>query len=286
MSSAAISTPTYVAPHTVGEAVAAAAVEGATILGGGTILMAQKARGEIDASPFIDLTAIEELGCVTVTGAGILVGCMVTYATLLRGTDPAVPLLPVVSRGITGGPQIRIQGTLGGSACYANPASDVPTALVALGATMLLEGPEGRRAVPVTDFFRYAFRTDLRPGELLAGMEIPSRTEVRWGYAKLKASESSWPIITAAARLEMAGAERRAVVSVGGAAGIPVTVTLPWPEGRERVEEGDRVLIDDQLADTVGMWWEDELADSRYRRRVAAVIATRAVEAALAEGEN
>jgi carbon-monoxide dehydrogenase medium subunit len=155
---------------------------------------------------------------------------------------------------------------------------------VALGATMLLEGPEGRRAVPVTDFFRYAFRTDLRPGELLAGMEIPSRTEVRWGYAKLKASESSWPIITAAARLEMAGAERRAVVSVGGAAGIPVTVTLPWPEGRERVEESDRVLIDDQLADTVGMWWEDELADSRYRRRVAAVIATRAVEAALAEG--
>jgi aerobic carbon-monoxide dehydrogenase medium subunit len=279
-------TPSYVTPHTLGEAVAAAAVDGATILGGGTIVMAQKARGEIDASRFIDLTLVEELSRVTETAAGILVGSVVTYATLLRGTDPVVPLLPVVSRGITGGPQIRAQGTIGGSACYANPASDMPAALVALGATMLLDGPEGRRAVPVADFFRDAFRSDLRRGELLAGMEIPRRTEVRWGYAKLKASESSWPIITAAARLEMAGGERLAVVSVGGAAGIPVTVVLPWPDGRDRAEQRDRVLVDDQLAARVGTWWEDELADSRYRRRVAAVIATRAVEAALAEGGN
>lgn len=281
-----MATPSYVAPHTLGEAVAAAAVEGAAILGGGTIVMAQLARGEIDASRFIDLTLVEELGRVTETAAGILVGSVVTYATLLRGTDPVVPLLPAVSGGITGGPQIRAQGTIGGSACYVNPASDVPTALVALEATMLLDGPEGPRAVPVADFFRDAFRSDLRRGELLTGIEIPRRTAVRWGYAKLKASESSWPIVTAAARLEIAGGERRAVVSVGGAAGIPVTVMLPWPDGRNQVEHRDRVLVDDQLAAQVGTWWEDELADSRYRRRVAAVIAIRAVQAALAGSGN
>jgi hypothetical protein len=61
---------------------------------------------------------------------------------------------------------------------------------------------------------------------------------------------------------------------------------LPWPDGRDRAEQRDRVLVDDQLAARVGTWWEDELADSRYRRRVAAVIATRAVEAAVAGGGN
>jgi CO/xanthine dehydrogenase FAD-binding subunit len=163
---------------------------------------------------------------------------------------------------------------------YANPASDVPTALVALEASMHLAGPAGRRTVPAAEFFRGAFRTALRSGELLTGMEIPRRAGVRWGYVKLKASESSWPIVTAAARLESAGF---AVVAVGGAAEVPVSVTIPWAEGRSRLEPEARSLVDDQLTNVIGTWWEDQLADARYRRRVAAVVAVRAVEAALAK---
>jgi CO/xanthine dehydrogenase FAD-binding subunit len=284
MTAMASTTPSYVAPRSVAVALAAVADGDAAVLGGGTIVMAQRARGDVTRSRLVDLAGIEDLGRVTETATAIGIGSTVTYAALLRSPGPVVPLLPAVCRGVTGGPQIRGQATLGGSACYANPASDVPTALVALGASMIIDGPLGRRAVPAAGFFQGAFRTDLRRGEVLVGMEVPRRGAVGWGYAKLKASESSWPIVTAAACLELAGSEGTAVVTVGGAADAPASITIPWSRDRDRVEQSDRLLIDDHLAAAVATWWEDELADSRYRRRVAGIVGARAVEAALAEG--
>jgi CO/xanthine dehydrogenase FAD-binding subunit len=279
MTAPAVPETAYVAPRTVAEAVAAAATPGAAVVGGGTVLMPQRSRGELDPAVLVDLFGVTELSRVTATPEAVLVGATVTYAALQRIAEPAVPLLPRLCAGITGGPQIRAQGTLGGSACYANPASDVPTALVALRASMRLEGPSGSRSVPAAEFFRGPHLTDLHPGELLCGIDIARGAPARWGYVKLKASESSWPLLTAGARLDPATGT--VDVTVGGAAGVPVTVTLPW-SGRDRVSTEDRLLLDDRLTEAVDTWWEDVLADARYRRRVAAVVAARAVEAAIA----
>jgi aerobic carbon-monoxide dehydrogenase medium subunit len=278
----AAATSSYLAPRTLGEAVAAAS--GATILGGGTIVMAQKARGEIEPARLVDLAGIDELHRISASEDQVLLGSMVTYADLLRHPDARVPLLRTMCRGITGGPQIRAQGTLGGAACQANPASDVPGGLVALGATMLVRGPAGTRSIPAATFFRGALLTDLDDGELLVGMGIP-RHRAQWGYVKLKGSESSWPITTAAARRDTESGQ--VVVTVGGAGEVPVTVTLAGtPERGRTLAPSDRALLHDQLIAAVTGWWEDELADVGYRRRVAPVIALRAVETALHDEGN
>ena len=64
--------------------------------------------------------------------------------------------------------QVRARGTIGGNACFADPASNYPPLLVALGATMEVAGPDGRRTVAAEDFFVGIYRTALAGGNVHA----------------------------------------------------------------------------------------------------------------------
>ncbi|GGO72277.1 FAD binding domain-containing protein [Nonomuraea cavernae] len=294
----------------------------AVVLGGGTMLVPDMTHGKTVADVVVDLSRAGLSG-ITLDGGGgphdgpvaddgvsdgrvadgrvadgrvadgrvadggvVVVGATTTYAHVL--SDPRsrtlAPLLRRVAGGVTGGPQIRNKGTIGGSACYANPSSEVPAALVALGARLRLASAGGTREVAAGDFFTGAFATARRPGEVLAAIALPAPTGPCPGYTKLKLNESSWPIATAACVPGPDGALR---VALGAVAATPLLVTLDPPEAgvadpawRAHVRE----VVDAALAEP----WSDVLADGDYRRRVAPVVAVRAVADALqqAEGES
>src|SRR5262249_37622932 len=156
--------------------------------------------------------------------------------------------------------QIRNRATAGGSACHANPSSDVPAALVALEATLVLASDAGERRLPAPEFFLDAFTTAVRPGELLVAVELPALgPEVRFGYAKLKFGESSWPILTAIA---IVGTGDMLRVVLGAAAAVPVAVEV------SRASD-----LDDAVRGALEEPWSDVLASSEYRRRVAPAVA-------------
>ena len=123
------------------------ATDGPTVLiGGGTWVVPEMSHGKRRPARVIDLRRAG-LGGVREDGDGAgdrrydhLHGSAGVPAVATR-----LPLLRTLARGITGGAQIRNGGTVGGSACYASPASDMPAALVALGATLRLRS-RGRRA--------------------------------------------------------------------------------------------------------------------------------------------
>jgi aerobic carbon-monoxide dehydrogenase medium subunit len=215
-------------------------------------------------------------------------GATTTYTRLL--TAPAAPpLLRRIAGGITGGPQIRNQGTIGGSACHANPASDIPAGLVALDATMVVDRQEGQRRVPARDFFAEPFRTDLQAGELLTAIEIPTPPPTtRWGHTKLKHGESSWPIAVAAARIDRRpdGSIASASVTLGAAVPTPLTIALDLPENLTELDQAHRRMIGAAVDRAAEQWWSDDLADDVHRRRVGPVIAARAVAAALPNGHR
>jgi len=210
----------YHAPATLGEALALLTNDpDVTVIGGGTIVMAASA-GVPRTAALLDLHRIPGLAEVR-QGSTTTLGATTTYARLLS-SPAAPPLLRRIAGGITGGPQIRNQGTIGGSACYANPASDIPAGLVALDATMVVHRQERQRRVPARDFFAEPFRTDLQAGELLTAMEIPTPPPAtRWGHAKLKHGESSWPIAVAVARIDRRPDGRIASASVTLGAAAP-----------------------------------------------------------------
>jgi CO/xanthine dehydrogenase FAD-binding subunit len=244
------------------------------VLSGGTWLIPLLGAGEIEARTVVDLRDVG-LDRIEIVGNFLHVGAAVTYAELLSNPVvlEAAPLLSRMAASITGGPQIRHQGTIGGSAVFANPASDVPAVLVALGAQLIVaSASRGRRHIEADAFFRESHMTELELDEVLLGIDVPvGHTAI--GYRKLKFGESSWPIVTAAAVV------RPGVVSVavGGVFVRPVLLDL-----RALEETAPRAIVataaDNALSHVDSPRWADELADWPYRRQVAPEIIARAVQ--------
>lgn len=233
----------------------------ARALAGGTVLLPEMGRGTIRPSVVVDVSRAVRPG-ITRREEVAIVGATTTYRQLESETG----LLGGFARHITGGAQIRNRATIGGSAAWANPSSDAPAVLVALGARMVVASVASERRVPAERFFVDAFRPALRVREVVVAIEIPvPPAGTRFGYEKLKFGESSWPIVTAAAVVSEEGSVR---LAVGGATAVPILVELP---SREHAEEA--------VAGAVAEPWADVLASAAYRRRVAPVIARRAVEA-------
>jgi CO/xanthine dehydrogenase FAD-binding subunit len=278
----------YHAPAGIEEACAIlAASEGSgRVIGGGTMLVPLIGRGQVRADHLVHLHKASLSG-IRVAGGVLELGATSTYTDLLRSplVADSVPLLCTVAGGITGGGQIRNLGTIGGSACYANPASDVPACLVALRARLRLHSSQGVRELPADRFYTDAFTTAARSDEILGAITVPGGSFAS-GYYKFKLSESSWPIVTAAAVAWSEEGRRRCHVVLGAAEAIPVRVPLDT-----LLDDESGTVPADRIPDIVPLveahlrgGWDDELATGAYRHAIAATIACRAVARLNQEG--
>ncbi|GGC45440.1 FAD binding domain-containing protein [Chelatococcus reniformis] len=264
----------YHAPRSLADALALLGQADAAVLGGGTWLVPNMTYGRQRPSAVVD---IRRLGLDAIEIAGdIVVGAGVTYRQVLQSEAlrAKLPLLAMMAGQVTGGPQIVGQATLGGSACYANPSSDVPACLVALDATLRLASRTGHREVKAADFYTGAFQTTRRPDEMLTHMVFaPPPGGAGCGYHKLKFSTGSWPIVTAACIAVAAtdGGPRHRL-AVGGANAVPVLLEI---DGRDPDE-----AVAARLPSLISQEWSDEFAGAGYRRQVAPAIASRALRQA------
>jgi len=105
-----------------------------------------------------------------------------------------------------GDPAVRNRGTIGGNAAHADPASDLPTVLTALGASFKLEGPAGARTVPADEFFIGPFTTALGADEVLTGVDVPALAANQVAeYAKMAHPATSFAVVGAAAVVTLEG---------------------------------------------------------------------------------
>jgi aerobic carbon-monoxide dehydrogenase medium subunit len=194
---------------------------------------------------------------------------MVTYARMTQDADVAasMPLLAHVSGGVTGGRQLTGQATFVGSVCNNIPNSEAPSVAVALGATVDIFGPAGRRQMTAADFLIGDGAVDLRPGEFVTSLSAPRHAAA--GYCKIKNSVGSWPITTATAVL-VTGTGRVRVV-IGAASATPVSFELP------SIDAGMDVL-EATIGALLGEARTDVLAPAEYRRAVAPIAARRALD--------
>ena len=135
----------------------------------------------------VDITAIEELKRVEETAESITIGSCVTHADIEDGrvSDVTRGALRSVAAGIAYR-AVRNRGTIGGSIVHADPSADWTSALVALGASVVIRGAQQERRVPMAEFMAGVFETDLAAGELVSGIQIPRLSSAaRWGYYKI-----------------------------------------------------------------------------------------------------
>lgn len=134
----------------------------------------------------VDISAIPALRRIEERADEIIVGACVTHADFedRRVPDVTAGALPSVARGIAYR-AVRNRGTVGGSLTHADPSADWISILSAVGASVVLRGPEGARDVRVQDYMLGALSADLRAGEILEAVRIPRcGPRTRWGYYK------------------------------------------------------------------------------------------------------
>src|SRR5438093_5118551 len=145
----------YYRPRTIAEASALLRKhKGARVLAGGhSLLPAMKFR-LANPKALVDLGGIRGLSGIQVRGKAIWIGAMTVHADVASSglLRKACPMLAETAAQI-GDLQVRNRGTIGGSIAHADPAADYPTALIALGATILAKGPKGERKIPAEEFF-------------------------------------------------------------------------------------------------------------------------------------
>jgi aerobic carbon-monoxide dehydrogenase medium subunit len=269
----------YHAPATMREAFALLdASSGETaVLAGGTWLVPNMTCAKQQPGIVLDAKRLE-LNRISEDGEDIVIGALATYKDVLSSelVRTHAPLLFDMAGKITGGPQIVGQGTIGGSACFANPSSDVPACLAALRARLHLGASTGERQIDAGNFYTGPFQTVRLPTEILTEIRIEKTARgSSFGYHKLKFSTGSWPIVTAACVSRPLAADRLVhQIAIGGANAIPVifngvSPTKPTREDLAGLAERAAALIDNE--------WSDELARPGYRRQVAPAIALRAL---------
>jgi len=169
----------YVAPRSLDEAIGAYAAAGsaARIMAGGTDLLVQMRSGLVRPGLIVDIKKIDEMNSIEETAeGGFRVGAAVSGAVLaehpkFRKAWPGV--LEAVN--LIGSKQVQGRASAGGNLCNGSPAGDSIPAMIAAGAIVTIQGPNGRRELPVEKVPAGPGRTNLTPGEILVSFTMPPR---------------------------------------------------------------------------------------------------------------
>lgn len=246
-------------PDSVQSAVAELGDEAIPYCGGTELLLAMRS-GLLFPKVLVDLKAIPELTGVETDGGQLLIGATVSHAQLVRHPLIArhAPFLADVERQV-GNPRVRAQGSVGGNLCFGEPRSDLLTALIALRASVLLQGRDQPREVAVADFLQAPYTPDRRDDELLVHIAVPLPLPPVAVYRKYQITER--PTVAVA----MAGDDSAARIVVGAAGELPVYRDGP-PAG---VDVGELAAALDPVADVSG--------SEEYKRSMAEVYVRRAM---------
>jgi carbon-monoxide dehydrogenase medium subunit len=169
--------------------------EDAKALAGGHSLLPLMRLRLATPSLLVDIGRLEGLSYVRREGDEVAIGALTRHRDLEISPVLAesVPILAHAAS-LVGDPSVRHRGTIGGSLAHGDPASDLPAVVLALGGSIVAEGPAGRRSIPATEFFRGFFETALAPNELVVEVRVPVATG-GWSYQKFNRRAQDWAIV-------------------------------------------------------------------------------------------
>ncbi len=265
-SAPALRTSAWVRPGGLAEALTLLAEPGAVPVAGSTDLGVEANLRGARPVRLVALDRLEELRGLSVGADAVEIGAALSLSEVERGLAGRVPLLERVF------PQfasrlIRNGATIGGNLGTGSPIGDLPPALLALDAEVVLVSTAGERTVPLTAYFTGYRETLLRPGELVARVRVPLPLAPLTAFHKIaKRRFDDISSVALAFALEVAdGTVTRAAIGLGGVAATPLRasateqalVGLPWEE--ETVAAASAVLAGE------GTPMDDHRASARYR---------------------
>jgi len=258
---------------------------GAKVLAGGhSLIPLLKLRLAVPPT-VVDIGRISELRGISIDAGTIHIGSLTTHAELAASAElqqHAAALAEAASQ--IGDPAVRNRGTIGGNIAHADPASDLPTVLSALGGRFNLTGPQGDRTVDAAAFFHGIMTTALGEHELLTTIDIPvSPTGQGTAYAKFPHPASRYAVIgVGAAVTAVDGICSAASVVLGGLVPTPVIASSVTKNlvgqalSAETIATAAQSVGTDVGDDCLG----DIFASAEYRKAVAPIYVRQAIRSA------
>lgn len=255
--------------------------DGTKVIAGGQSLVGLLKLRLARPERIVDIGRLAELrGTRFLPDGGVEMGALTTYSQAMAETR--LDWAREAIEGI-GDVQVRNRGTIGGAVAHADPGSDVPAIVIALGYSAVLRSRRGERVVSLDDFFTGPFETAMAPDEILVSIRRgPLPAGAGGAYAKLPQPASGYALVGVAAVVAKSGGRvSHARVGVTGV-----------HEHAYRAEEVEKALIgSDGSAGAVafaathvthGVEVSSDIhADREYRSAMAEVYTRRALAAAL-----
>jgi len=192
----------YVRADSLEDAIARLAEHGgeAKLLAGGHSLLPLMKFRLATPSVLVDIGRLANLSYVREEDGHVAIGALTRHHDLATN-EVALASAPVLAHvaGQIGDPQVRHRGTIGGSLAHGDPASDLPATVLALGGTLVAQGPRGRREIAASAFFSSFFEVDLASDEVLVEVRVPAVPAGPYGFEKLTKRAQDWAIVGAVA---------------------------------------------------------------------------------------
>ncbi len=244
------------------------------IAGGHSLLPMMKLR-LAQPAVLVDISRISDLSYIKDAGDHIAIGAMTRHMDVEKSSVLAqhVPLLAHAA-GHVGDPQVRHRGTIGGSIAHADPASDLPATTLALGATYVVQGPNGTREIAASDFYKSFLESDLAEDEMLTEIRVPKMNGAGWSFQKFNRRAQDWAIVGVAAWRGTNGSGV-GLVNMGQTPILASSVSTALAGGASIADAAALAVADAQPS-------ADNNATVEYRTHLAKVLVRRALEQASA----
>jgi carbon-monoxide dehydrogenase medium subunit len=231
----------------------------------------------------IDINPLEsELGYISEQEGEIRIGALTRHRDVLE-SDLLASHFPIVREAerLIADPPVRNRGTVGGALCQADPSEDLSAVFAALGATALIRGSDGDRAIEMEEFHQGPYETAVGDAEILIEVRIPLREHGGSAYEKVKRRTGDWATAASGVALWLDGPNI-------AAAGIALSAVNPTSLRSTRAEDAliGRPPSEEAFAEAAALAAEDcePIGDLRgpadYKRHLARELTDRALRRA------
>lgn len=251
-------------------------------MAGGSALMLAMRQRMLTPTHIVSLAKLDALrGIEFDEQKGLRIGALSTHNEVARSlsVQQHYPMLASMAAGLAN-PQVRNQGTIGGNLCYGDPATDPPSCLLAMDATVTLANAAGTRVLRMQDFLVDYFVTALQPDDVLVEIRIPAPNKDQGGHYTrfLRTAAQHRPLVNVALYLRRSGAVGSDIRLVTGASTpIPMRMTRAeqYLEGREVTFDVAAFAAEVVATDINPL--SDQRGDADYRRSMVRVVTERTI---------
>ncbi|HJL88276.1 MAG TPA: xanthine dehydrogenase family protein subunit M [SAR324 cluster bacterium] len=282
----------YLTPSKISDAIAMLQKHGeeAKILAGGHSLIPAMRLRLSEPGYLIDISGIQGLDYILEESGQLRIGAMTREASLEESqiVREKYPLLLDTAKMIAD-PSVRNVATVGGNLAHGDPANDHPATMLALGANVVVEGPNGSREIGIDDFFPDFFTTALEPEEILTEIRIPSPPSGSGGaYLKIERKVGDYAAAAVACQLNIdsGGSIQNIGIGLTNVGSTPIRASSAEQLLQGKNPDENMIAEAGRLSAADSEPMEDLRGSAEYKRALVNELTQRAIKLSLQRAEG